>query len=844
MYSFYGGKQGRTYHIVARFDTLFINFDDKETYPELTTGATMSFQAGKRFQFSQGNNVNVACFVLVDLENITLSDVSSLEADGSIVRLHGMVNEFMKGGSYTDVNYGEYVIIDTILNMSHKNDDLNGLLYRRGFDYTEASNSPTRPVKADYWTEDDNHQSVFNLAGWTAAWRNYVTRPGGGAEYVGQIVGPQGDSPELRGLQWQTFETLPSTQRSSTTASRTPGYIPSIAEGEASTFHDVIQFGWSNIEDADGNIEGAYIAFDIPYTVHEFNLTSTDPYSTAGLVEDGASTGHNFYYKWDLTLPAGKKGNQIENLRIENDGSEEQPEKYLTYDIRSFESTAAGTVTASGVKFPWEVIHNIVSSSSTRTYFDWPQSAGTTAAAVSGYIYPFPNEEQYEDIYFMTQDTEIDSEKTYYILNENNEYEQVLNPVVEDIGTYYECTHNVPYNNFGYTLLCTVSGSVLPEDYPNHSVSPGDFIYGAAEESPAQWMVIVSTPETNVINQLEVSYESGRETSVFPFRQVDYFTIDPRGIIYVKYSNENPGVLHSIGSFRSISNIYIDEDTNQFVIQYNDGQSYSEKYIKQIDTISFDNNLDGTQTFKALYRGVPNTIPDEQQGGEKQVYTKQYEISSAMNTVVAINRKGDNIIILYSNPTYRKSFLDGTHTQGTDFYLLPYDGIGVDESTAGDDPQSQERVFVWVNFGPLGAQYHVFGDYTLDDVLTDIPDGFTDSVTYGSTLLDRAGWIISITSEQIVDNQTVYHTALYAYDYNAAIDDPEKEHYNEDKYLHGQVSGEEIKTYWYLLKDLDESSIKPQVSVFLGTLAQYQSTTALGDNGLGFIATETNHSHT
>ena len=63
-----------------------------------------------------------------------------------------MIKEFAKGGQYKAVNYDEYVIIDT----ENKNDITNGKIYRRGYDYTNDM---------------------------------------GGAEYIGQIVGPAGLGP-------------------------------------------------------------------------------------------------------------------------------------------------------------------------------------------------------------------------------------------------------------------------------------------------------------------------------------------------------------------------------------------------------------------------------------------------------------------------------------------------------------------------------------------------------------------------------------------------------------------------------------------------------------------------
>ena len=72
--------------------------------------------------------------------------------------INDMVNSFRQGAGTTHiVNYGEYVMIDA------PGYDDNGRAYRRGMDYTEEYNP------------------------------NSFEHPGGGAEYIGQFVGPQGE---------------------------------------------------------------------------------------------------------------------------------------------------------------------------------------------------------------------------------------------------------------------------------------------------------------------------------------------------------------------------------------------------------------------------------------------------------------------------------------------------------------------------------------------------------------------------------------------------------------------------------------------------------------------------
>ena len=130
MSSFYGGKQGRTYHIVQRYDSV---------------------------------------------------------AD--------MVDAFSGGGAYTKANYGQYVIIDTVLNEGRSSSLENGLLYRRGFDYNDSGYGP-KPIKTASMTDQEFHEQ----------WVKWVQNPGAGAIYVGQIVGPEGRTPELSIQHWTLFQ--------------------------------------------------------------------------------------------------------------------------------------------------------------------------------------------------------------------------------------------------------------------------------------------------------------------------------------------------------------------------------------------------------------------------------------------------------------------------------------------------------------------------------------------------------------------------------------------------------------------------------------------------------------
>lgn len=400
MYSFYGGKQGRTYNIVQRYDEIFFDKDNEELYPPHESETTQYHLVGDKFNYE--NEI----YLVLPFENNDPGGDIEMPADigTKVIQLHGMVNEFMKGGSYTDVNYGQYVIIDTILNLDHKNDDTNGILYRRGLDYTEAPLVDARPSRVerqdrefqysvdtdirfvtlnvfkfhDYEldvtksyqenppTIDDFNDLGFNTAKWTSTWRSYVISPGGGAIYIGQIVGPLGNSPQLYLYNWQTFLENTSTGATYSPAAmpinmgRYPGVIYEEDEQEISyskgastrgistTFNDEIQAGYYNLVDIDGNYYAAAFSFKFPYTVFKIEGISISPYgeqtlyhtnlenitdiysidsyydSDSGtryyqnLIHQHSNGGydHPYYRDWQIAIPKGIKGDSVAKIEI------------------------------------------------------------------------------------------------------------------------------------------------------------------------------------------------------------------------------------------------------------------------------------------------------------------------------------------------------------------------------------------------------------------------------------------------------------------------------------------------------------------------------------------------
>lgn len=196
-----------------------------------------------------------------------------------------MVTEFKKGGEYKDVNYDEYVIIDT----ENKNNRDNGKIYRRGYDFNN------------------------NM---------------GGAILIGQIVGPSGPAPLTSLTSVEEVNRISTAQGNNANTQTTRGTVEVVpgAKGNATqrTFDDEtdkVYYAAVSVRDTNSNDSKLYIGFKFPYMVTDFISESVSPYQN-GTYQDKASvervddTQHKFYQKWKITIPKGVKGDTFKNLKV------------------------------------------------------------------------------------------------------------------------------------------------------------------------------------------------------------------------------------------------------------------------------------------------------------------------------------------------------------------------------------------------------------------------------------------------------------------------------------------------------------------------------------------------
>ena len=188
-----------------------------------------------------------------------------------------MVQDFSKGAETTGkVNYGEYVIIDTF----DKNNVDNGKVFRRGMNFTGDL---------------------------------------GGAEYIGQIVGPQGGASDIDLVQQD--DVPEGAEGGYQSASQDKHSL--IPGQDGTNYNDKIYYKYKDFKDDNGVISTFKVGFQIPYLVHKFTGAIRSPYesgvpipSSFDLIERTDDGAHPFYQSFKINVPQGFKGDTSNNFKI------------------------------------------------------------------------------------------------------------------------------------------------------------------------------------------------------------------------------------------------------------------------------------------------------------------------------------------------------------------------------------------------------------------------------------------------------------------------------------------------------------------------------------------------
>lgn len=803
--------------------------------------------------------------------------------------INQMTTEFAKGGSYTEVNYGQYVLISTL----NKNNDENGLLFRRGFDYNDDVSLSTKPTREEIEINDQSSQPVINpetnqpkkkyynniydqnenFIGirfdedrYQIDLDTYFSHVGNGAIYVGRIVGADGKAPNIGLLKWEVAEGRQDSYSQLNSDSDADGY-EGLNDNDDPIYNDTVQAATFSELDIDGNVTEIKLALKIPKPTFIISAQSVDPYGDTPRSHYDEASGET---DEDIDITVIREGNVAtgkvlgySNLIHEHTqtGKNAGHPFYHNYDIAIPKGIKGDAVT--GIKVQKAVVNQSDPINNSQPWFRGDD-------LLDSYGEDIVNDDEYITFDITKYDVKATNDVTYHqgrlpfrviktILSnvrENRLYQPIVeiegslvnNPVQPELGDLYEISSlNKTY------AICTRAGEFHIEDFDN--LQPG----GAVENgiTHAWWRCVHMqhpAPET-----LTVDYKAGESENIIT-GFIDYLYLDNQGNLFARYAN---------------------------------GENTNLGFIDTIDTIT-ENDGKFTITF------ISNNSQD-----------------FYVNSIVDVQRVGDQLYFLYSDDNFRREYITN-HSEG-DYKYLSYSGLNPQSRfVEGEYDDDINDTFIYIRLNSsIGGGYHIQGEFNYEDIIwignandpfhnmkylgklsdisydlrnlinTDDPEDISGSLHYDGLIEDlqalssdqlqniyKEGYVINIITPIIGEEKNV---EFFAYNFNHAEDSvtteldrnqvlasfndrlaklEEKENYQEDEtyilltrlkeYLE-ETEEEDDSVYkngiysnWYGLQQINETSIS-LARVYIiddeedDAPKNYGSNLALNDNGLWFV---------
>lgn len=288
----------------------------------------------------------------------------SFVLSASFASVDAMVAAFKRGPEYTDAWYGSYVLIST----PNLNDEDNGKIYRRGLDFQSAMGgaqlvgqivgpSSGTPMFQMGTLKETTDKSTMNIG--TQDVRTYPYDYS--YDDQGRVTGYKVRHDKGTKSYDDGDNLIPDAEKENYPITYFPFSVPhdtSLVPGKKSdgTFNDEIKWTWVNVRKPNQKSESwFYVGFEIPYLWNEYISHMVSPYDANGNLKNEASTAtrvddqtHPFYQKWDFGIPKGIKGDTLRNLRVITPTSANRNNIYLPSAITVDNTSGAATVGAPG----------------------------------------------------------------------------------------------------------------------------------------------------------------------------------------------------------------------------------------------------------------------------------------------------------------------------------------------------------------------------------------------------------------------------------------------------------------------------------------------------------------
>lgn len=700
----------------------------------------------------------------------------------SFASIDDMVNNF-KGkdnNKNRDVWFGEYCLIDTV----NKNDKDNGKIFRRGI--ATSTNAKL-----------------------------------GGAEYIGQIVGPSSGTPLFQ------FDTLDNVIEYSNTNNKEKYdpengdirvYPTQISDGKITQYNyrkdengqykdrdiirdenglitsyakniktvtstidngglvsgkeqDGIKWTWCNIKKANENSESwFYVGLKIPYLVNEFDAESVNPYDNKGnykrevtIVPGEDNDKHPFYKKYTLEIPRGIKGDSLNGIKVIALSSDNQIQQNVTSN--------------------------------------------------DNYIY-------------MWNQFSVNNQGETYLSDEEPKYSKKIteNDFGRQIIVYEYRVTDKTVNGKKYLVYVGDFNIVEKINLSQDGILKIYYTHDGDRENDTQKFVKTQKEKLEWIQSIEISEENGSITLVYNTK--DKNDKNKRETLNtVKLRNITKASINNKGNLNFGFNTTTNGVNDSITIKGSDNKDFIFKGIQNVSLLS---DLDADKHLTVTY----TTKTKDEQNFDKEL------IGSPINSIysTAIDESNFHLLILFEDKDHRYNGEDSTQSphvitkdEAANNQYLKEGSIWVRKTISGENPKSgTDTTYWWLDLGSVKDDAGILiGINVTPQMVKD--SGYGDILTYLNKTY-RGGLTSNENGRSLIGKIATYGDAtsdkeFYAYDYTPKTEIDGSVSYPNGWFYLGKISAtKEREILMYSSENIDDiTSIASPLMKDRGIAIYYKS---------------------
>ena len=613
-----------------------------------------------------------------------------------------MTNEFGRGPNFNEVEFDEYVIINTI----NKNHPDNGKIFRRGYDYN--SGRKISGYRA-FWENDGVEYEIIDGIPYdesgneieydsdisiylNARYQPDIDIDAKGAQYIGTIVGPSGRAPLV---EMDTYDSVMQksaeegfqiqTSHGDYTLSNDSLMPGKYQENGVPKYNDKIQWFCASLRNDKNDDSIAYIGFKTPYLVIDFLTEQISPYDNQGVymdasaairIEDSTTEGHPFYEKWRLSIPNGIQGDSLNNLRI------------ITFDDPILYNSELNTYTRIYISEDFYYFYNTAEERflgcSENEGVQIESEGSITIAQQNDYITVYPNTKiiVYDRFSYEERKNPTQPEKTYFV----GIYNQIKQNgfIIDNYGNIHiDFTDGTSLDKQRFLKIIqnvTFEKNDNNELYMN--IIFNTLKQNEEEEGEEQQFDSVSFP-IKIIEDITLDDDSvlnisltDNSTLSFPFKTISNIVTDQNGITINYSTKDNSGANESVflpmswvsdlqlledgtvqirrnnfvnseswrnleNKLRWITGVNYDSNTGNITLNFNNGNPATYK-LKIVDSIGF--NEDTNSLVVRYNTDAPGSEPT------------QIQLTGKLITEMSYNENTGQIVVTYTGENNTETF--------------------------------------------------------------------------------------------------------------------------------------------------------------------------------------------